>query len=111
MPDGDSGTNPIESTFVTVGLPHQRTKGNRFFIEDPAKSQTDAGKIHFPDWRAIAADVLIKGTYSKTGDQLKVEFYLYDVFREKQVEPQCVRIGRREYHVTYWWRSIDRHGK
>ena len=55
------------------------------FIEDPAKSEIDAGKIHFDDWRAIGADVLVKGTYVKTGDQLQVEFYLYDVFRQKQV--------------------------
>ena len=55
------------------------------FIEDPAKSQTDPGKILFEDWRAIGAEVLVKGTYSKNGDQLQVEFYLYDVFRQKQV--------------------------
>jgi TolB protein len=61
------------------------------FIEDPATSKTDVQNIHFPDWRAIGADALIKGTYTTMGEKLKVEFFLYDVFREKQL------VGKR-YH-------------
>ena len=55
------------------------------FIEDPAASDTDPSKIRFEDWRIVGADVLIKGTYLRSGDQLQTIFYLYDVILQKQI--------------------------
>jgi TolB protein len=61
------------------------------FIEDPETSETEPAKIHFPDWTAVGADILIKGVYSRNNDQLKIEFHLYDVITQKEV------IGKRYY--------------
>ncbi|MEK6777416.1 MAG: Tol-Pal system beta propeller repeat protein TolB [bacterium] len=61
------------------------------FIEDTAASDTDPSKIRFEDWRIVGADVLIKGTYMKSGDQLQATFFLYDVILQKQIS------GKRYY--------------
>ncbi len=61
------------------------------FIEDPLLSQTDPSRILFQDWRVIGADALIKGAWSMNGDQLQAEFYLYDVYQQKQI------LGKRYY--------------
>ncbi len=61
------------------------------FIEDPAVSDTDPSKIRFEDWRVVGADVLIKGTYLRSGEQLQATFYLYDVILQKQI------VGKKYY--------------
>ncbi len=61
------------------------------FIEDPKSSETDPTRIRFEDWRVIGAEALIKGSFSKTGDRLKAEFYLYDVIRRQVI------LGKRYY--------------
>ncbi len=61
------------------------------FIEDPLLSQTDPAKILFQDWRVVGADALIKGAWALNGDQLQAEFYLYDVYQQKQI------LGKRYY--------------
>ncbi len=61
------------------------------FIEDPVRSEIDPEKIRFDDWRVVGADALIKGTYLRDGDEVKVEFYLYDIYLQKRIA------GKRYY--------------
>lgn len=59
------------------------------YLEDPAKAGLAKEEIKFQDWRAIGADVLIKGTFKLEKDQLTVEVRLYDCVNEAEV------LGRR----------------
>lgn len=65
------------------------------YIQDPTSLQ--AGP-RFPEWRAINAQALVSGQIVSAGGQLKVEYRLYDVFSQSQmngmsynVTPQNVR--------------------
>ncbi len=56
---------------------------NSGFIEDPHQM----GAIpRFSDWRLTKAQALVTGLVQKQGTQLRIEFRLWDVFAEKQIE-------------------------
>ena len=54
------------------------------FLEDPkagiTKEETD-----FSAWMAIGAEALVKGGIYLKGDELKIEFRLFDVFQQRQI--------------------------
>ena len=51
------------------------------FLEDPAQADSTLQGTHFPDWRAIGAEYLVKGGYRVRGQELTAEFRLFDVVR------------------------------
>jgi len=55
------------------------------FLENKNRAGLEGGDIHFPDWRAIGADFLIKGGFESDGKALSVEFRLYDVVEGKLI--------------------------
>jgi len=55
------------------------------FLEDPAQADSTLQGTHFPDWRAIGAEYLVKGGYRVRGQELTAEFRLFDVVRGEVV--------------------------
>lgn len=53
------------------------------FIENPHQM---AAVPRFGDWRLTSAQILVTGRVKKEGNLLRVEFRLWDVFAEKQME-------------------------
>ncbi len=51
------------------------------FLEDPARADSTLRGTHFPDWRAVGAEYLVKGAYQVRGRNLTVDFRLFDVVR------------------------------
>lgn len=49
------------------------------------ENRTDSEKIDFPSWKAIGADFLISGGFSQSGQNLVVEFRLFDTIEGKLV--------------------------
>ncbi len=55
------------------------------FLEDPKRAGITKDKINFTDWVAINAEALVKGGVQLKGEDLKIEFRLFDVFRQRQI--------------------------
>lgn len=51
------------------------------FLEDPVRADSTLRGTHFPDWRAVGAEYLVKGAYQVRGRDLTVDFRLFDVVR------------------------------
>lgn len=70
--------NNLESSGLFKAVPSQA------FIQDDVSLYQNGPR--FGDWRAINAQALITGAISQaSGGKLKVEFYLWDIFGEKQL--------------------------
>ena len=71
----------------------------RSFVQD-VKSMNEAGP-RFGEWRAIGTQALVSGTvYQSSDGRTIVEFYLWDVFGEKQIEGMKYTANNRN------WRRI-----
>ena len=71
----------------------------RAFIQTPAQMRNASPR--FPDWRAISAALLVQGGVETQRDgRLRVEYRLWDVFAESQME------GRVYTTVAANWRRI-----
>ena len=57
----------------------------RAFLEDQRQFPYRGGRVSFPDWTIIGAEYLVKGGFSQTGQNLAVEFSLYDVVRGERI--------------------------
>ncbi len=49
------------------------------FLEDPEKSGIDEGTIDFTQWMQVGAEGLIKGGFWIVGDNIKIDFRLFEV--------------------------------
>lgn len=67
------------------------------FLEDPEHSGITHDAIRFPDWMDIGAETLIKGGFSYNGEDLSVEFRLFDVIQGRLI------VGKK-----YWGRIDDK---
>ncbi|MBI1243395.1 MAG: Tol-Pal system protein TolB [Alphaproteobacteria bacterium] len=69
------------------------------FIQSPAQMRNAPPR--FPDWRSLNAALLVQGSVERTPDgRLKVEFRLWDVYGESQME------GRVYTTIAANWRRI-----
>ena len=72
------------------------------YIENPQKTGIRLGGFDFRDWSTIGAEGLVKGSFRIRGDQVKFEFWLYDVFRQGSVIGKAytgeIRDARRMAH-------------
>ena len=72
------------------------------YIENPQKTGIRLGGFDFRDWSTIGAEGLVKGGFRIRGDQVKFEFWLYDVFRQESVVGKAyrgeIRDARRMAH-------------
>lgn len=70
-----------------------------FRLVNPAaylKNQKDS--IRFSDWRVIQAQALVQGQVREaSGGQVRVDFRLYDVYTEKQIEGLSYTISSRDW--------------
>lgn len=55
------------------------------YIENPQSSGITLGNFNFRNWSTLGAQGLLKGGFSIEGDELTVEFRLFDVYQEKQL--------------------------
>lgn len=70
------------------------------YLQTPAQLQ-ESGPL-FNDWRSINADVILTGTVEViNGQQVKVEYRLYDTQTEKQL------VGRRYTVDLRFWRHVS----
>ena len=58
------------------------------FVEPPEAASIHAAAIHFEDWRAVGAEALIQGVYTRQGRRLRAEFHLFDVIQQKRIVAQ-----------------------
>ena len=65
------------------------------FLEDPNHSGITLDSIRFSDWVSIGAETLIKGGFQHNGEELSVEFRLFDVIQGKLI------VGKK------YWGGID----
>ena len=61
----------------------------RTFMETNPMAGVGNVPLKFQEWRAIGSELVIKGAFTLTGDQLTLELRLYDVFESRQ------RLGKR----------------
>jgi len=55
------------------------------FLADPGKTGISENTIHFNDWTAVGAELLITGGISITEDRVKMEMRLFDTFKAKRL--------------------------
>ncbi|MBU1569178.1 MAG: hypothetical protein KKE00_01450, partial [Proteobacteria bacterium] len=55
------------------------------FIEDPAKTKSDASNIYFPNWTAVGAELLVVGNLQIKGGVLEIELRLFDTIKAGQL--------------------------
>jgi len=55
------------------------------FIEDPAKTKSDISNIHFPNWTAVGAELLVAGNLQVKGGVLEIELRLFDTIKAGQL--------------------------
>jgi len=55
------------------------------YIEHPQRSGITLGSFDFRDWSTIGAEALVKGGFRVQGEELTVEFFLFDVYQGKQI--------------------------
>jgi len=55
------------------------------FLEDQKRFPYSAGKVSFPDWTVIGAEYLVKGGFSRKGQNLNAEVSLYDAVRGDRI--------------------------
>jgi len=55
------------------------------FLEDPKQFHYRGGKVSFPDWTVIGAEYLVKGGFSRKGQNIDAEFRLYDAVRGERI--------------------------
>lgn len=70
------------------------------FLEDPRRAGITKEEIDFRDWSAIGAEALVKAGLYIRDEELKVEFRLFDVFRQSQIT------GVRYTGVVDDWRRM-----
>ncbi len=78
-----------------------------FRILPPSSYIQDAGSMQtaprFPEWRAISAQVLVAGQVLNTGGGQRVEYRLYDVFSQQQLNGMAYNVTsqnvRRIAHI------------
>ena len=64
------------------------------FLGADQGSQPSTGPTRFKEWLAIGADLLVRGGFRLTGNNLVLELELYDVFEQRQL------VGKR-YTTTF----------
>lgn len=69
------------------------------YLENEAKSGISLGTFDFKDWSLIGAELLIKGGYYQTGDQLVLEMRLFDVFSRKMIIGKRYRGRLQDYRL------------
>ena len=57
----------------------------RSYLADPSREGMTAGTIDFSKWTAVGAQALIKGSATAQGDNVKVDFRLFDVPRAAEL--------------------------
>jgi TolB protein len=57
----------------------------RAFLEDQKQFPYRGGRVSFPDWTIVGAEYLVKGGFSQTGQDVAVEFRLYDVVKGERI--------------------------
>lgn len=67
------------------------------FLEDSNRSGITLDSIRYSDWVSIGAETLIKGGFQRNGEELSVEFRLFDVIQGKLI------VGKK-----YWGRIDDK---
>jgi len=55
------------------------------FLEHPDKTGITDAAIHFKNWTAVGAELLITGGISITGDRITMEMRLFDTFKAKRI--------------------------
>ncbi len=56
----------------------------------------EGSQINFRDWRLVGAPSLVVGKVSSEGDMYKVQFQLFDVYREKQQTGYTFKVKKKE---------------
>jgi TolB protein len=64
------------------------------FLEEPQKSGIRLEEINFRNWTMIGAELLIVGAFQEQGEQLQVDLWLYDAFKERPL------VGKRYSNAT-----------
>ena len=89
---GESGPSP-----VTLGLPMRLADNldltglfinldKRTFLESNTRSGlADEPPVQYKEWRAIGGELLVKGSFALTGDQLTLEMRLFDVIEGRMI--------------------------
>jgi TolB protein len=64
------------------------------FLDRPdSLAATEAETINFPNWSAIGADYLLRGTVSAKDNEIIVDIYLFDVVRGERIFHKKYRAG------------------
>jgi TolB protein len=72
------------------------------YIEHPQRTGIRLNRFDFRDWATIGAEGLVKGGFTVQGDQVKFEFWLYDVIQQRSILGKAysgeIRDARRMAH-------------
>ncbi|MBW1710351.1 MAG: PD40 domain-containing protein [Deltaproteobacteria bacterium] len=93
VPLKSGGSAPVS---ISQGLPQMLSHNldltglfivldKRTFLEVNKKAGITEGKINFKDWLMIGSELLIKGAYDITGNNLTLELRLFDVFEGRML--------------------------
>ncbi len=86
---GNPGTMNLADKIVEV-IKNDLTNCGLFKIVDPnAYIQNARDVMHspkYPDWKILNAEVLVGGAVRQNGDQLQVEFRVFDIYAEKTLK-------------------------
>ncbi len=101
--DLDDASGSMTGAQIAETIGNDLTRFGLFYLVDKAayvdKSEADQRPI-FSDWRAINATFLVRGKVIYNGNQITVQYRLWDVLREKQI------LGLEHSGDVNAWRKI-----
>jgi TolB protein len=92
------GTDALKSDLEIAGV--FRLLDPKSFVADPKKEGLSGASINFADWINVGAEGLVKVGVAKTGTEVSMDAYVYDVATGKELVHQKVAVSEKDLRQT-----------